>query len=162
MLPHTPILLIDDNRSWLEALADFLRSRGLPIVAVDDPEVGLSLLESREWPLAVVDLHMPGMDGLELLRRVRARQCTVPVVMMTSDDEPATRVRAKAEGVGEFVAKTAPPAMLLRTVRKALEANRREAESPLWQRLLPAPQRAVESPLLQNLGVPRLLLAYRR
>src|SRR5437879_1387221 len=67
MLSTPQILLIDDDRAWLETLAEYLRNKGFAIAAFNDPLQGLAWGEQSGVPLAVIDFQMPGMNGLELL-----------------------------------------------------------------------------------------------
>jgi len=145
MIPHPRIALIDDNRPWLEALSQYLRDQGWSPVTAEDGLKGLALLEDTNVSLAIIDLNMPGMDGLELLRQLRRRQQQLAVLMVSSQDDPATARRALAEGARAFLPKNASPRALLRAVRQALDAAARSARPqletlPLWQRLLPAPR----------------------
>ena len=73
---HPPILLIDDNVTWLESLADYLRSRGLAVLATCDPIEGLELLADRAASVVVCDFNMPAMDGLQILRATCAAAAT--------------------------------------------------------------------------------------
>jgi DNA-binding NarL/FixJ family response regulator len=118
--PH--IVLIDDNLAWLEALAEFLRRRGLATETARDAEEGLALLERRPPAVVVVDLHMPGMDGLEFLRQLRRNRRDVAVLVVSSDDEPDTVARALAAGARGFVPKNTPPSLLWRAVQRTLDA----------------------------------------
>jgi CheY-like chemotaxis protein len=144
------VVLIDDNVAWLETLAEYLRERGLAPVAVSDPHQGLAVLETTQAAVAVIDLHMPGMDGLELLRRLRRRD--VAVFMLSSDDEPTVASRALAAGARAFLRKNGSIRPLLRALQEALKEARRTG-LPIWQRLLPRPRHG---------DGPRALLTFRR
>jgi DNA-binding NarL/FixJ family response regulator len=117
---------------------------------VRDPHAGLALLEASPVPLAVIDLHMPGMDGLELLRRLRRRD--VAVFMVSSDDEPAVAARALRAGARAFHRKNGAIRSLLWGLLEALKEVH-SASLPIWQRLLPRPRRADD---------PRRLLTFQR
>src|SRR5438105_4576006 len=115
MRPNLPVVLIDDNPAWLEALAEYLRGKGLMPVPVNDPQTGLAVLEASGARLAIIDLHMPGMDGVELLQRLHRRD--VAVLMVSSDDEPAVAARALKAGARAFLHKYGAPRLLLRAVQ---------------------------------------------
>src|SRR5207248_9001477 len=108
---------------WLETLAEFLRHKGFAIQALTDPVQGLAWVMDNGVALAVIDFNMPGMNGLELLRRLRHRRPDLPVLLMSSEDEPALAKRALADGARAFVAKTAAPRLLPRMLRQALHTR---------------------------------------
>jgi CheY-like chemotaxis protein len=139
MNPSPPVLLIDDDRVWLETLADCLRHEGLSVRTADRPRLGLALLEKAGPVRAVViDFRMPEMDGLELLRQIRQRRRHLPVLLLSSEDDPALAARALAEGAWAFLCKTTAPRLLLSRLRQLLTAPNRGRPFPP-DRLLPRP-----------------------
>jgi CheY-like chemotaxis protein len=134
------IVLIDDNRFWLETLSEYLRGKGFSVLTADNAFQGLALLERHEVSLVICDYHMPGMDGLEFVRQFQRQAPRVAVVLVSSEEEPALIRRALAEGVRAFLAKTSVPRDLLRIVRQLLDARAAPPTLHLWQRLLPSPQ----------------------
>jgi DNA-binding NarL/FixJ family response regulator len=139
------IVLIDDDRSWLEALAEYLQRRGFSVMAATDPAEGLALLRKNNISVVICDYDMPGMTGLELVRSIRQQRGNVPVLMVSSAEEPSLVNRALAEGAWGFLPKTASPTHLVRKVHQIL-ADLDASAAPtstlhVWQRLLPSPQR---------------------
>lgn len=139
------IVLIDDNRAWLETLAEYLREKGCTVFTASDAPQGLAHLTRNDVALVVCDYHLPGLNGLELVRQLRKQQKDVAVLMVSSEEEPALAARALAEGARAFLAKTTSPNVLLRQLRQLAEAASlwcgRAGLRP-WQRLLPSPTRA--------------------
>jgi DNA-binding response OmpR family regulator len=141
------LALIDDDRAWLDTLAEYLRDRGYGVETALGGKRGLNLLERGGIGLAVIDFHMPDLDGLELLNHLRQRRLNVDVLLMSSDDDPTLPRRVRAAGAAGFLSKNAAPALLLpsltRTLAKVLRdmALRSPARSP-WDRLLPMPRPA--------------------
>jgi DNA-binding response OmpR family regulator len=137
------IALIDDDRLWAEALSEYLADKGFTTRYAEDAFRGLALLEEEPLALAVVDYHMPGMNGLELVRQVRRRGLPVPIILVSSDDDPALARRAQAEGL-QLLSKSATPRFLLQTVEqtlRSLEHARAEARAHApWNLLLTGPQ----------------------
>ena len=137
------IALIDDDRLWAEALSEYLADKGFMIRYAEDPFRGLALLEEEPPALAVVDYHMPGMDGLELVRQARRRGLPVPILLVSSDDDPTLVRRVQAEGL-RLLSKSVAPRFLLQTVEqtlKSLEHARAEARARApWNLLLAGPQ----------------------
>src|SRR5437879_3858406 len=76
------ILLIDDNRAWLETLSEYLRDRGFAVRTADRPSRGLAILEKDDVRVVILDFELPEMDGLELLRQIRRRR-PVPVLLLS-------------------------------------------------------------------------------
>src|SRR2546426_12091639 len=81
------LALIDDDRNWAEALAEYLGTHGIDVRLADNGRRGLALLEETGIGVAVVDHNMPEMDGLELLRQLRLRRASVTVFLVSGDDE---------------------------------------------------------------------------
>ena len=103
------ILIIDDNASLCEALKDRLEAMGYSVLVAHDGRTGLALmaLEAKQAPIGgvLLDMHMPIMDGMQVLRELRARYDHVSVVMMTSDPDHRVREQAFALGVRHYLAK---------------------------------------------------------
>ena len=147
MKPSPRLALIDDDRTWLETLAEYLRDKGYGVETALGGARGLRLLERGGIGLAVVDFHMPDLDGLELLRQLRRRRLDVDVLLMSSDDDPGLPGRVRAAGASAFLSKNAAPALLLRALTQTLSAvlaemARRPPALSRWDRFLPVPRRA--------------------
>ena len=84
------VLLVDDERDFVEALSERLQMRDYSSAAVYDGEEALSILEEDEPDVMVLDLKMPGMDGLEVLRRVREKHPNVEVIVLTGHGSEET------------------------------------------------------------------------
>jgi DNA-binding response OmpR family regulator len=129
------IALIDDNRAWLNTLAEYLQDRGYLVHTADGARSGLDLLDRHEIVAVVLDFRMPDMDGLQLLRRLRQTGSRVEVLMLSSEEDTLLESRALAEGASAFLSKTTTPALLLRTLLHALtRAVRRDDRLPALRR----------------------------
>jgi DNA-binding response OmpR family regulator len=144
MIASTQILLIDDDRAWLDTLSDYLHDRGFEVSTAEGSVRGEDVLAQLDFLVAVIDYHMPDMDGLELLRRIRGRRPDVAVLLLSSEDDPSVARRALEEGATAFLSKTTAPALLLRTLLLLLVTSMTETIlqrilSGRSARMLPAP-----------------------
>lgn len=110
-------LIIDDNRSTADALHQMLTVLNIPARVAYGASAAMSLLSTFTPNLILLDINMPGVDGLEILAYLRRepRLIHVPVVVVTSDDQPETRSRVLQGGANGMIIK---PATL-----EALEEN---------------------------------------
>ena len=122
MVPTLQLVLIDDNRAWLDTLADYLEQHGFEVRTAEGGKPGLELLEKSGIRVAVVDFNMPEMNGLELLRQLRERQKNVAVLVLSSDEDPDVSHRVMEEGAKAFLSKCTAPVELLRALVQALLA----------------------------------------
>jgi DNA-binding response OmpR family regulator len=144
MIASTQILLIDDDRGWLDTLSDYLHDRGFEVSTAEGSLRGEDVVAQLDFLVAVIDYQMPDMDGLELLRRIRSRRPEVGVLFLSSEDDPTVARRALEEGASAFLSKTTDPALLLRKLLLLLVATMTEAIlqrilSGHSTRMLPAP-----------------------
>jgi DNA-binding response OmpR family regulator len=142
----TCIALIDDDRSWLEVLSEYLQRQGFSVLTAADPVEGLALLRKNNISAVICDYDMPRMSGLDLIRSIRQQPGNVAILMVSNEEEPSLASRALAEGARGFLAKTASPMELVRKLRQILAdqcaAATQHPALHLWQRLLPSPQKA--------------------
>ncbi len=113
------ILVVDDDAVTCRLLAEVLRADGTVVWDID-PRAALDRLRTEEVDLAIFDMQMPEMGGLDLLRRVRERRPGLPVVIMTAFGSIDTAVDAIASGAVDYVSKPMNLDELRATVRRAL------------------------------------------
>ena len=117
------VLVVDDDLTIAEVVGDYLRDAGLETRHAADGLSALSL--AREWPpdMVVLDLMLPGIDGLEVCRRLRAAhgsQQALPVIMLTALGEEADRVAGLEAGADDYVTKPFSPRELTLRVQAVL------------------------------------------
>lgn len=113
------ILVIDDDREFLDIVRTALTAHGYQVIAVDNAEAALSLLETTGVDVVVSDVMMPGLNGLQLLRRARARIAAIKVVLMTGYGTREIAMAAWREGAYALLEKPFDRARLLLTVEAA-------------------------------------------
>ena len=100
------LLLIEDNLDLSANVGEFLESRGNTVDYARDGNQGLQLAGSEGYDAVILDLGLPGVDGLTLCRRLRdSARRDIPIVMLSGNMDRATLVAARDAGVNEFVAK---------------------------------------------------------
>lgn len=113
-----PILVVEDDPSLREAIGDTLELAGRPYVAVDGGEAALKILEEQAFSIVVSDVRMMPMDGITLLKEIRARLPHLPVVLMTAYAEVDKAVDAMRSGACDFLLKPFEPQALLAHINK--------------------------------------------
>ena len=112
------VLLVEDDRSLREALADTLLLAGHDYHAVGSAEEALQAVEREAFSLVVSDVNMPGMDGHQLLGLLRARQPQLPVLLMTAHGAVERAVDAMRQGAADYLVKPFEPKALLDLVSR--------------------------------------------
>ena len=117
------LLLVDDDDRLFELLTAALKPHDVHLAWAPDGPRGLAALEQQTVDAVLLDVMMPGMDGLEVVRRIRARS-TVPVIMLTARGDEADRVVGLELGADDYVAKPFSARELLARVRAVLRRSR--------------------------------------
>jgi two-component system, NtrC family, response regulator AtoC len=99
------VLVIDDERSIREHLEMFLQEKGFDVLSAENGETGLQFIESEEPDILILDIRLPGMDGLEVLRRIKVANKTVSVIMITAFHDMETTIQAMRLGAYDYIHK---------------------------------------------------------
>jgi DNA-binding NtrC family response regulator len=121
------ILVVDDDAVTCRLLSEVLGRDGTTVISEVDPRRALGRLAEETIDLAILDIRMPELDGLELLRRLRQKSATLPVIIMTAFGSIDTAVQAIAAGAVDYVSKPMNVDEIRATVRKALGRSHEEA-----------------------------------
>jgi DNA-binding response OmpR family regulator len=134
------ILVVDDQRANVEMLAGILRARGYEVLTALDGESALAQVGECPPDLVISDILMPGMDGYELCRRLRAAADTtlLPVILVTSLEPQEERVKGIEAGADDFLAKPVNWEELFARVKSLLRIKRLQDEVRAWNAQLEA------------------------
>ncbi len=138
----TRILVADDDRTTRLLLSETLRAQKFTIVSVEDGAAALKKMNASKYDLVLLDIWMPKMNGLEVLKKLRNKKVRPKVIVMTSDDAPETLLSAIREEAYQYVAKPIEPKALVSLVRETLAKKADVAPievvsaTPTWVELL--------------------------
>ena len=124
-LPH--VLVVDDDPALRALLLEYLRENDLRVTAVENGREMSAAFDSNAFDLVVLDLRLPGEDGLQLARRLRER-AAVPIVLLTGKAEEADRVMGLELGADDYVTKPFSPRELLARIRSVLRRSQLTAQ----------------------------------
>src|SRR5919112_5847149 len=117
------VLVIDDDVGLCELVAEYLGPEGFEVEAVHDGETGVERALSGEHELAVLDVMLPGINGFEVLRRLRARS-RLPVVMLTARGLDVDRIVGLEIGADDYLPKPFNPRELVARIQAILRRAR--------------------------------------
>jgi two-component system, NtrC family, response regulator AtoC len=123
------VLVVDDEFSVRDSLEQWFRRDGYRTASAANATEALARLDGESWDVVLLDIKMPGMDGLELQRRIHEVSPEVVVIMITAYAAVDTAVQALKEGAFDYIAKPIDPDELSHVVRKAVEQRRLKAEN---------------------------------
>lgn len=120
------ILFIEDDPMNRRVVKDMLDVAGAVMTGAESAEIGLDLIESNEYAMVLLDLRMPGMDGFEALRRIRARgdaKAKLPVIILTADTAVDLRDRCIEGGADDILFKPVAMESLFDAIGRTLAKN---------------------------------------
>jgi DNA-binding NtrC family response regulator len=121
--PRAHILVIDDDRSIRRSLEKFLGELGYAVTTAEDGTSGMAVVDQGHIDLVLLDLGLPGMDGLELLGRLQGREGVCPIVVITARDDMRSTIAATQKGAWDYLVKPLDIERLKITIRRALESS---------------------------------------
>ncbi|MCC6672687.1 MAG: sigma-54-dependent Fis family transcriptional regulator [Planctomycetes bacterium] len=149
------LLLVEDDATLRRVLARELAAFGFAVAAYPSAEEALAALGDAQPEVALVDLRLPGMDGLTLLQRLRATDPDLQVVVLTGHGAVPDAVQAMRLGAHDFVTKPTSLEVIEQTLRRALETRALVLDNRRWRRLAASEEDPAgilgESPAIQEL-----------
>jgi len=121
------ILIVDDNEVFRLPLQRALEAAGFEVVAVPRPEDALAVLDGRTVDLLLTDHRLPGMNGVQLLTRIKATHPAVAIVVMTAYGTIESAVEARRHGADDYLVKPFEVPDLLRALHRALDQQKSPA-----------------------------------
>ena len=116
------VLVVDDEPEIARLVRDYLQHGGFAVLSAADGETALELARTRQPDLVVLDLGLPGIDGLEVTRSLR-HQGGVPIIMLTARDDESDKLVGLELGADDYVAKPFSPKELVARVRAVLRRS---------------------------------------
>ena len=112
------LLIVDDELHVRESLSHWFAEDGYDVVTADSGKRALALLGRRSFDIVITDIRMPGMDGLELQRRILEVDPALAIIVITAYASVSTAIQALKEGAYDYLAKPFDPEDLTRVVEK--------------------------------------------
>jgi two-component system response regulator CpxR len=128
----TPILIIDDDIEFCAMLRDYLAAHGIQLSAEYDGAAGLAAVRAHAYRMILLDIMLPGIDGLEVLSRLK-RMSSLSVLLLSAQGSEADRILGLEEGADDYLAKPFNPRELVARIRAILrrsEQGRAHAKPP--------------------------------
>lgn len=123
------ILIIDDEAALRKTLARIFQQSGFEVTTAENAEQGLDFLKTTDFDLVFTDLRMPGIHGLEMLKRIHADYPSLPVVLFTAQPDVNSAVEALRHGATDYLLKPLKPEIIIQranTILAGLQAEKRK------------------------------------
>jgi two-component system alkaline phosphatase synthesis response regulator PhoP len=150
------VLVVDDEHQIAQIARDYLQHAGVAVIVASDGPAALSLARTRHPDLVVLDLALPGLDGVEVARTLR-RESNVPIIMLTARVEESDRLLGLELGADDYITKPFSPRELVARVRAVLRrVDTRAASAATGDELLHVGDLTLDVPRLKatRLGTP--------
>ena len=124
--------MIEDDYELSQILTEYLNKFDISVVSAEEPYIGLSLLTQHEFDLIILDLTLPGIDGLEVIPKVRERS-TIPIVVSSARDDITDKVIALERGADDYMPKPYDPRELvtrIKTILRRVKTNSSDSDIP--------------------------------
>lgn len=115
------VLLVDDEKDFIETLSQRLKVRGLSVTSVTRGQDAVNIADKQEFDAIVLDLAMPGMDGLETLKRIRKNHPDAEIIMLTGHGSIKSGIEAMKLGAEDYLEKPVDIKTLLQKISEAKE-----------------------------------------
>ena len=128
------ILIIEDDPELAMVLSSYLTKYGMEVETVEDPYLGLSMLTQSPYDLVILDLTLPGMDGLEVVEKIREKS-DIPIIISSARDDITDKVIGMERGADDYMPKPYDPRELvtrIKTILRRTAASRKKEEEMIF------------------------------
>lgn len=125
------VLVVEDDESIIDLLSIHLKDMGFEVVSEDHGELGLGLAQNEDFDLIILDIMLPGMDGMEICKRIRMEDRLTPIMMLTSRAEELDKVLGLELGADEYITKPFSIREFIARVKAIFRRMEVDAESSL-------------------------------
>lgn len=115
------VLIVDDEVDFVETIVKRLKDRGLEVIGATSGREALDMMDGNEFDVAVLDVKMPGMDGIETLREMKKKNPMMEVIMLTGHGSVESGIQGLQLGAYNYVMKPVPLNDLLKQMTQAYE-----------------------------------------
>ena len=115
----TKILIIEDDPELAMVLGAYLSKYGMSVDTAEDPYIGLSMLTQKEYNLVILDLTLPGMDGLDVVEKIREKS-DIPIIISSARDDITDKVIGMERGADDYMPKPYDPRELVTRIKTIL------------------------------------------
>jgi len=99
------ILVIDDNKKLNNIIKQFLELKNYQVTSIIDPKEALKIIDKENFDLYIIDIHLPHINGLDIVKQIRSKNLNIPIIMITSSLEVDNFINAFKNGANEFIKK---------------------------------------------------------
>lgn len=117
------VIIVDDDEKLLSLLSEFLSERGVDVSAAASGKEALAMIEKEHFEVAILDVMMPQMDGLEVLKVLNSKYGGLPVIMLTARGEETDRVVGLELGADDYMTKPFSPRELLARIKAVMRRH---------------------------------------
>lgn len=127
-MSNTKILFMEDEEIIREVLSEYLKMAGYQVTQVEDGQTALDHLLNEDYDLAILDIMVPQISGIEVLKAVHQQKPDLPIIMLTALGDEKTQVEAFNLQADDFIIKPASPIILLKRIETVLRRSRYRVE----------------------------------
>ena len=136
MMNHVKLLLVDDEKAFLDTITKRMEKRQIDVTAAYSGQEALTVLEEKKrMEVVVLDVKMPGMDGMETLKQIKSRFPLVEVIMLTGHATVETAIEGMKMGAFDYLMKPCDIDQLLEKVGEAAEKKQKHEEKIMEARM---------------------------